>query len=110
MPSIAEVERLTAERRKATARNARDTAVLARGTDVIKAVAYYQRATRLDPSDPEIWVEYARAALDAGRTGEAKVTFDQAALKAQEIWAGREGQHGQAPTASVWQPTGTGGP
>ena len=84
MPSIAEVERLTAERRKATARNARDTAVLARGTDVIKAVAYYQRAARFDPSDPKIWDEYARAALDAGRTDEAKAAFEQAALKAQE--------------------------
>src|SRR5262249_17296348 len=82
--AIAEVERLAAERRKVTARNARDAAVLAHGTDVVKAVAYYQRATRLDPSDPGIWDKYARAALDAGRTGEAKAAFDQAALKAQE--------------------------
>ena len=40
--------------------------------------------TRLDPSDPEIWDKYARAALDAGRTGEAKAAFQQATLKAQE--------------------------
>jgi tetratricopeptide (TPR) repeat protein len=81
--ALAEIERAAAERRKAAARNARDLAVLARGTDVVKAVAYYERAARLDASDPRIWHDYARAALDAGRTSEAKVAFEQAALKAR---------------------------
>ena len=79
--AIAEAERVAAEKRKAAAQSARDLAVLARGTDVVKAVAYYQRATRLDPSDPETWHDYARAALDAGRTAEAKTAFEQAAAE-----------------------------
>jgi cytochrome c-type biogenesis protein CcmH/NrfG len=58
--------------------------VLARGTDVAKAVAYYQRATRLDPSDAQTWDRLGRAALDAGRTAEAKAAFEQEALKAQD--------------------------
>src|SRR5262249_47689355 len=48
------------------------------------AVAYFQRATRLDPSDAQLWNDYAITALDAGRTPEAKTAFEQAALKAQE--------------------------
>jgi tetratricopeptide (TPR) repeat protein len=80
--AIAESERLAAERRKKAARRARDLAVLVRGTDVLKAL--YQCATRLDPSDPEAWDEYARAALDGGRTAEAKTAFEQAALKVQD--------------------------
>ena len=75
---------MAAERRKAAARSARDLAVLVRGTNVLKAVSYFQRATRLDPSDAQTWDDYARAALDAGRTADAKTAFEQAALKAQE--------------------------
>jgi tetratricopeptide (TPR) repeat protein len=72
---LAEAERMAAERRKAAARSARDLAVLVRGTDVVRAVAYYQRATRLDPSDAETWDDYGQAAFAAGRTAEAKIAF-----------------------------------
>ena len=41
-------------------------------------MAYYQRATRLDPADAQTWNDYACAAMDAGRTGEAKAAFEQA--------------------------------
>jgi tetratricopeptide (TPR) repeat protein len=92
--AIAEAERVAAEKRTAAARSARDLAVLARKTDVAKAVAYFQRATRLDPSDAETWNDYARAAVDAGRTDEAKVAFEQAIARAgaagdarQRYWA-----------------------
>ena len=92
--AIAEAERVAAERRKAAARSARDLAVLARGTDVAKALAYFQRATRLDPSDAQTWNEYADAAIYAGRTGEAKAAYEQAAAQAdaagdtrQRYWA-----------------------
>ena len=61
--AMAEAERVAAERRKTAASSARDLAVLARGTDVVKAVAYYQRATRLDPSDAQTWIDYGEAAL-----------------------------------------------
>ncbi len=47
-----------------------------------KRCAYYKRATRLDPSDAGTWGAYARAALEAGRTGEAKTAFEQAVAKA----------------------------
>jgi tetratricopeptide (TPR) repeat protein len=87
--ALAEMARAVADRRKAATRNARDLAVLARGTDVLRAVAYYQRATRLDPSDAETWRDYADAALEAGNTKEAKGAFEQAALKAQESNAPR---------------------
>jgi len=80
--AIAEAERVAAEKRKAAARSARDLAVLARGADVARAVAYFQRATRLDPSDAATWDAYARAARDAGRTGEAKAAFEQAVGRA----------------------------
>ena len=82
--AIAEAERVAAERRTAAARNARDLAVLARGTDIAKAVAYYQRATRLDSSDPQTWFDYANAASDAGRTAEAESAFSKAMLLASE--------------------------
>ena len=82
--ALNEAERVATERRKAAARSARDLAVLARGTDVVKAVTYYQRATRLDPSDAQTWHDYAFAALTAGRTAEARTAFEQAALKAQD--------------------------
>jgi tetratricopeptide (TPR) repeat protein len=81
---LAEAERMAAERRKAAARSARDLAVLVRGTDVVRAVAYYQRATRLDPSDAETWDDYGQAAFAAGRTAEAKIAFEQAVVKAQD--------------------------
>jgi tetratricopeptide (TPR) repeat protein len=58
--------------------------VLARGTDVLKALAYFQRATRLDPADARTWDGYARVALEAGRTSEAKAAFEQAVAKAAE--------------------------
>jgi tetratricopeptide (TPR) repeat protein len=92
--AIAEAERVATERRKAAAQSARDLAVLARGSDVLKAVAYFQRATRLDPSDAETWNHYAWAAMDAGRTGEAKAAFERAVAHAgaaadmpQRYWA-----------------------
>ena len=92
--AIAEAERVAAERRKAAAQSARNVAVLARGTDVVKAVAYFQRATRLDPSDAETWNDYAEAAKEAGRTDEAKAAFEQAVARAgaagdarQRYWA-----------------------
>src|SRR5262245_26803082 len=82
--ALTEIERAAAERRKAAAQSARDLAVLARGTDVIKAVSYYQRATRLDPADPQTWDALARVALDAGRSADAKMAFEQAAGKAKD--------------------------
>ena len=71
-----------AERRKKAAASARNIAALARWTNVAEAVAYYKRATDLDPDDADTWNDYARAAQDAGRTDEAKAAFEQAALKA----------------------------
>ncbi|MBO0765801.1 MAG: caspase family protein, partial [Hyphomicrobiaceae bacterium] len=92
--AIAEAERVAADRRQSAALSARDLAVLARGSDVARAVAYFQRATRLDPSNAETWNDYARAATDAGRTGEAKAAFEQAEARAaatndprQRYWA-----------------------
>jgi tetratricopeptide (TPR) repeat protein len=82
--AIAEAERVATERRKAAAHSARDLGVLARGTDVLKAVAYFQRATRLDPADAQTWIGYAYVARDAGRTGEAKIAFEQAVARAGE--------------------------
>jgi tetratricopeptide (TPR) repeat protein len=81
--AMSDAHRLADERRKAAARSARDLAVLAHGTDVAKAIAYYLRATRLDPSDPATWTAYGRAALDAGRTDEGKAAFEQSAAKAE---------------------------
>ena len=71
-----------AERRKKAAASARNIAALARWTNVAEAVAYYKRATDLDPDDANTWSDYADAAQDAGRTDEAKAAFEQAALKA----------------------------
>ncbi len=81
--AAAEQERLAQERRKAAARSARDLAVLASGKDVLKALGYYRRATKLDPADAQTWRDYADAARDAGQTGEAKAAFEQAVLKAR---------------------------
>jgi tetratricopeptide (TPR) repeat protein len=82
--AIAEAERVAAEKRKAAAQSARDLAVLARGADALKSLAYYERATRLDPADAQTWDAYARIALEAGRTGDAMVAFEQAASRAEE--------------------------
>jgi tetratricopeptide (TPR) repeat protein len=79
-----EAEKLVAEKRKAAARNARDLAVLSRATNVAKAVDYYARATKLDPSDAQVWDEYARAAIESGHLNQAKTAFENAALKAQD--------------------------
>ncbi len=80
--AAAEQERMARERRTAAAKSARDLAVLASGKDALKALAYYRRATKLDPSDADVWNDYAQAAQDAGHTDEAKAAFEQAALKA----------------------------
>jgi tetratricopeptide (TPR) repeat protein len=82
--ALGEIALAAAERRKAAARNARDLAELARGADIIKALSYYHRATRLDPADPETWYEYAYAEFVAGHTGASKTAFEQAILKAQD--------------------------
>jgi len=41
------------------------------------------RATELAPEDAPIWVDYGRVALDAGRTSDAKLAFEQATLRAE---------------------------
>ncbi len=75
--ALAEMERLKQERGKAAAKSARDLAVLVRGKDVLKALGYYKRATKLDASDAEVWNDYALAARDAGRSDEAKAAYEQ---------------------------------
>ena len=75
---------MAAKKRRAAAQSARDLAVLSRGTNVARAADYYKRATGLDPDDAPTWDNYARAAQDAGRLPEAKVAFEQAALKARD--------------------------
>jgi tetratricopeptide (TPR) repeat protein len=75
--AAAEQERLAQERRKAAARSARDLAVLASGKDALKALNYYRRATKLAPSDAEVWNDYAQTASVAGSTGEAKAAYEQ---------------------------------
>ena len=59
--AITQAEPAPAERRKEAVQGARDLAVLASGTDLVKSVGYYQRATRIDPSDPQTWDDYNRA-------------------------------------------------
>ena len=81
--ALAEVERVAEARRKAAAQSALDLAVLVLGTDVVKALMYYQRATRLDPANPGLWYAFAVTALNAGRTADAKTGFEQAASKAK---------------------------
>jgi uncharacterized caspase-like protein/predicted negative regulator of RcsB-dependent stress response len=82
--AAAEIERLAKERRRTLARNARDAAALALGSDIAKALTYYERATRNDPEHAQTWDDYARAAVDAGRLDVAKAAFEQAALKARD--------------------------
>jgi tetratricopeptide (TPR) repeat protein len=79
---LAEAERVAEERRKAAVSSARDLAVLASGKDVLKALGYYRRATRLDPENAGIWYAYGQTALVGSRTGEAKGGFAQAARAA----------------------------
>jgi tetratricopeptide (TPR) repeat protein len=81
---LAEAERTVAERRKRAARNARDLAALLRGTDAIKAVKYYERALQLDPSEPDVWFDYAEAAITAGNRNDARSAFVEAARRAHE--------------------------
>jgi tetratricopeptide (TPR) repeat protein len=82
--ALEEAQRVVQEKRQAAAQSARDLAVLTKGTDVVSAVAYYGRATRLDPNNLSTWHEYSRAAQEAGRTSEAKTALEQLAIKAQE--------------------------
>ncbi len=81
--AIAEAEHVAAKRRKAAAQGARDLAVLAMGGDALKALDYYRRAVKLDPSDAGTWGDLAKAAEAAGRTREAKAAYEQAKQKAQ---------------------------
>jgi tetratricopeptide (TPR) repeat protein len=75
-------EQRRAERRKKAAASARKIAALSRWTNVAEALTYYKRALTLDPDDANTWDDYAHAALDAGRTDDAKAAFEQAAAKA----------------------------
>jgi predicted TPR repeat methyltransferase len=67
----------------AAARSARDLAVLARGTDVVKAMGFYRRAVKLDPENAQTWLEYGDTALDAGHTGVAMRAFESAVAHAK---------------------------
>jgi len=85
---IARAERVgdlgrAAARRRQAARSARDLALLARVTNANEAMAYYQRATSLDASDPQMWNDYANAARNAGLTSVAKAAFEQSVTKAR---------------------------
>jgi tetratricopeptide (TPR) repeat protein len=82
--ALAEAERVVTERRKMAAHRARDLAVLVRGTDAIKAVKYYQRALRLDPSEPVLWLDYGEAAIATGNRNDARNAFVEAARRAHE--------------------------
>jgi tetratricopeptide (TPR) repeat protein len=82
--AAAELERLAKERRRTLARNARDAAALARGSDIGRALTYYERATRNDPEHAQTWDDYARAAVATGRLDVVKAAFEQAALKARD--------------------------
>jgi len=50
---------------------------------LVKAASHYKRVTELAPEDAPIWVDYGRVALDAGRTSEANLAFEQATLRAE---------------------------
>ncbi len=82
--AAAALERLAAEKRKSQARTARDAARLALGSDVVKALGYFKRATTNDPADARTWLDYAWAAVAAGRTDEAKAAYEQAAQRARD--------------------------
>src|SRR5262249_5252834 len=49
-----------------------------------KPFSYYERATRLAPLDPKIWIDYGEAARDAGHSNEASRVFAEAARRAHE--------------------------
>ena len=85
--AAAEQERLAQERRKAAAKSAVDLAVLASGKDVLKALAYYRRATKLDASDAEVWNDYARCRARCGpaRTRRRPPTSKASARQRQAI-------------------------
>lgn len=92
--AIAEAERIAMQRRKAAVQGARDLAVLAKGRDAVKAMAFYRRAAALDPDDAGTWGSYGRAAMEVGRLAEAKVAFTKSIAAAhrandahQEYWA-----------------------
>ena len=74
-----------AERNVRAAKAARNLAALARPTNVAKAAEYYKRAADLDPTDGQTWLNYASAALAAGRLDESKVALEQAAAKAAAL-------------------------
>src|SRR5262245_55528792 len=76
-------ERAAASHREA-AKSARQLAALTKPKDIAKAAAYYKDAVELDPTDVQTWLDYGSAALDAGRSGEARTAFEQAALKARQ--------------------------
>ncbi|MEZ5842981.1 MAG: caspase family protein [Hyphomicrobiaceae bacterium] len=82
--AVLEAERVAREKRKAAASSARDLARLAQGRDVAKAIAYFKRATRLDPEDATTWQDLGEMAVAAGQLGEAKAAFEQAAAKARD--------------------------
>jgi tetratricopeptide (TPR) repeat protein len=82
--AASEIERLAKERRRTLARNARDAARLALGTELAKALVYFERATRNDPEDAQTWLEYASGAVPAGRLDVAKKAFEQAAARAKD--------------------------
>jgi tetratricopeptide (TPR) repeat protein len=75
--------RATEENREA-AKALRHLAAISRPKNVAEAADHYKKATRLDPGDAQTWIDYARAALEAGRTEEAKAAFEQADVKARE--------------------------
>jgi tetratricopeptide (TPR) repeat protein len=77
--AIAAAERVAAEKRKAAAQSARDRAVLAAGKDTIKALGFYERAVKLDPTDAGTWRANGRMAKTAGRLAVAKTAFERGA-------------------------------
>src|SRR5215470_15117425 len=82
-------EELESETKAATERNvraakaARNLAALVRPTNIAKAAEYLKRAADLNPADGQTWLNYANAALAAGRLGESKDALEQAAAKAR---------------------------
>lgn len=95
--AILEAERVAEEKRKSAATSARDLAQLARGRDVAKALVYYERATRLDPSDADTWLQLGNTARPAGRLSVAKAAFETATAKA-----------GASPSTRFWATLGIG--
>jgi tetratricopeptide (TPR) repeat protein len=92
-------EKRRADRRRKMAASARHLAALNRYSDVAKAVGFYQKAVRYDPSDTQTWDDLARAAVDAGDTTEAARAFKEAARLARD---------GDDPKRRFWANTGLG--